>query len=97
MNVNRDGELSKEQFATKVIGGLRDKGILIASGREGYKIPTSVKDLKGFINHGKGIVLPVLRRIEECRKAILLATTNDFDILNEPEFTKLKKILENVH
>lgn len=96
LNVNRETELSKEQFSSKIIGPLRDNGILIASSRDGYKIPTSSRDMKKFINHGKSIVLPLLRRIEECRGAILLATTNEFDILNEPEFKKLKQLIENV-
>ncbi len=96
MNVNREGELTKEIIVSKVIGDLRDKGILIASRRKGYKIPTSVQDMKGFINHGKNIVLPVLRRIDVCREAILLATTKEYDILDEPEFKKLKELIESM-
>lgn len=94
LNVNRHKPLSKEQFSSKIIGHLRDKGILIASSRDGYKIPTSANDMKKFINHGKSIVLPVLRRIEECRNAILLATTNEYDILDDPEYQKLKELIE---
>jgi len=96
LNVNRHKDLSKEQFSSKVIGHLRDSGLLIASSRDGYKIPTSAHDMKKFIKHGKSIVFPVLRRIEECRNAILLATTNEYDILNEKEFKKLKELIINV-
>ena len=92
LNVNRNKQLSKEQFTSKIIGNLRDKGVLIASSRDGYKIPTSANDLKKFINHGRTIIFPLLRRIEECRNAILLATANEYDILNEPEFKKLKDL-----
>jgi hypothetical protein len=95
INVNRDREISKEQFSSKIIGSLRDKGILIASSRDGYKIPTSANDLKKFINHGKSIIFPLIRRIEECQKLILMATTNEFDILDEKEYVKLKKIINN--
>jgi len=96
LSVNRRIPLSKEQFSSKIIGYLRDKGILIASSRDGYKIPTSASDMKKYINHGKSIVLPVLRRIEECRNAILLATTNEYDILDDPEYRKLKELIENM-
>lgn len=96
LNVNRDGVLSKEQFSTKIIGHLRDKGILIASSRDGFKIPTSARDMRIFINHGKGIVFPVLRRIEECRNSILLATKNEYDILDNNEYKKLKELIKNV-
>jgi len=94
LNVNRNKQLSKEQFTSKIIGNLRDKGVLIASSRDGYKIPTSANDLKKFINHGRTIIFPLLRRIEECRNAILLATANEYDILNEPEFKKLKDLYQ---
>lgn len=96
LNVNRDGVLSKEQFSTKIIGHLRDKGILIASSRDGFKIPTSARDMRIFINHGKGIVFPVLRRIEKCRNSILSATNNNYDILDNSEFKKLKEIIKTV-
>lgn len=96
LNVNRDGVLSKEQFSTKIIGHLRDKGILIASSRDGFKIPTSARDMRIFINHGKSIVFPVLRRIEECRNSILLATKNEYDILDNNEYKKLKELIKNV-
>jgi hypothetical protein len=96
MSVNRKSPLTKERFSSKVIGHLRDNGILIASSRDGYKIPTSASDMKKYINHGKSIVFPVLRRIEECRNAILLATTNEYDILDDPEYQKLKELIENV-
>ena len=96
LSVNRQKQLSKEQFSSKVIGYLRDKGVLIASSRDGYKIPTSATDMKKFINHGNSIVLPVLRRIEECRSAILLATTNEYDILDDPAYGQLRELIENV-
>jgi hypothetical protein len=96
LNVNRENKLRKEQF-TNLVGLLRDKGILIASSRDGYKIPTTVLELKRYIKHGNNIVLPLLRRIEECRRAVLLATNNSYDIVSENEFKSLRKLLENIH
>ncbi|MEB4760187.1 DUF3800 domain-containing protein [Chryseobacterium indologenes] len=94
MNQGREEELKEEYFRTKVVGNLRDRGILIASSRTGYKIPTTEKDLNSFINHGKRIILPMLNRINEARKAIKFATGNDLDILQKPEFDELKKLLD---
>jgi len=95
LNVNREKKLRKERF-TNLVGSLRDKGILIASSRDGYKVPTTSLELKRYIRHGNSIVLPLLSRIEECRKAILLATNKSYDILNDNEFKKLKRLLENI-
>ncbi|WDF45376.1 DUF3800 domain-containing protein [Chryseobacterium sp. KACC 21268] len=92
LNVNRESKLSKEQFVN-MVGSLRDKGILIASSREGYKIPTSNQEIKKYVQHGNSIVIPLLRRINVCREAILLATNKSLDILDEPEFETLKDII----
>jgi len=96
LNVNRENKLSKEQFGS-LVGSLRDKGILIASSREGYKIPTGHEEIKKYIKHGNSIVIPMLKRIELCRNAILLATNNSLDILDDPEFETLKELVKNVH
>lgn len=95
LNQNRSKKMKEEYFQRKVISGLRDKGIILASGREGYKIPTSVHEIKKFIKHGNSIILPMLRRIEECRDALKFATNNSYDILDEPEFKKLKVLIDN--
>lgn len=94
LNVNRSKMMKKEFFARNIIANLRDNGILIASNRDGYKLPTSVKDLKDYINHGNKIIFALIRRIEECRNSLLLATTNDFDILKENEFRDLKELID---
>jgi hypothetical protein len=80
---------------SKVVGNLRDKGILVASGRSGYKIPTSANDLDSFVKHGNRIILPMLNRINVAREAIKLATMNELDLLERPEYADLKNIIEN--
>ncbi|MEJ8597562.1 DUF3800 domain-containing protein [Riemerella anatipestifer] len=95
LNVNREKEMSKEYFATKIIGNLRDKGVIIATSRDGYKIPNSLFDIKKFVEHGNSIIFPLIRRISECRNAILLSTRNECDILEDVKFEKLKKIIKD--
>lgn len=94
LNSSRPSKIQSEYFRTKVVGVLRDKGILISSSRKGYKIPTSANDLYNFINHGNRIIMPMLNRIKEARNAIRLATANDLDLLDREEFKDLKKILD---
>jgi len=94
LNQSRHEVLKQEYFRSKVVGNLRDQGILIASGRDGYKIPSSSRDLDSFINHGKRIVLPMLNRITEAREAIRLATQNELDILDKEAFEELKKLID---
>ena len=92
LNQTRDTNIKEEYFRTKVIGNLRDIGILIASSRKGYKIPTSKTDLESFIRHGNKIVMPMLSRIQNARETIKLATGNDLDLLDS--FPELKNIID---
>jgi hypothetical protein len=94
LNQSRSESLKEEYFRSKVVGSLRDQGILIASGRNGYKIPSNVKDLDTFVKHGKRIVVPMLNRIQQARDAIRLATSNELDILAKNELKELKNLLD---
>ena len=95
LNQSRHENLKQEYFRSKVVGNLRDKGILIASSNSGYKIPSSSEDLENFIKHGKRILLPMLNRIKVARETIKLATNNDLDILDKEIFIELKQLFEN--
>jgi hypothetical protein len=94
MNQSRQVEIREEYFRTKVVGALRDKGVLIASGRDGYKIPTCSKDLTNFVKHGKRIILPMINRIKEAREAIKLATGNELDLLSTEDLVELRRLLD---
>lgn len=94
LNFTREKPINEEYFRSKIIGNLRDKGILISSSNSGYKIPTSKRDLDSFLNHGKRVILPMLNRIKEARNAIKLATLNELDILEDEKYKELKNLLE---
>tara|TARA_R110002033_G_scaffold170670_3_gene213767 strand:+ start:5032 stop:6171 length:1140 start_codon:yes stop_codon:yes gene_type:complete len=95
LNQSREKPLKEEYFRSKVVGNLRDKGILISSSPKGYKIPTSEKDLYSFIKHGNRIILPMANRIKQMRNAIKLASGNELDLLDNPDFKELKEMLNN--
>ena len=86
--------VSIHYFRSKIIAKLRDDGILIASCSKGYKLPGNEFDLIDFMNHNNSIIQPMLARIERCRKQIKLATKNELDLLNIPEYSKLKKFFD---
>lgn len=94
LNQNRDERIGTEYFRTKVVGSLRDSGIIVASSNNGYKIPTCAEDLDAFITHGKKIILPMLFRIKTAREAIKLATLNQLDILDKEIFSELRQIID---
>lgn len=93
LNQSRSTSLKEEYFRSRVVGNLRDNGVLISSCRKGYKIPTTKKDLESFIKHGNQIIKPMINRIKEVRDTIKLASGNELDILDSEEFKDLKNML----
>lgn len=86
--------ISQHYFRTKVVASLRDDGLLIASGEYGYKLPTSASDIYSFVNHSNSIIIPMINRLNKCRKHLLLVSKNKFDFLNNPEYDELRKLLD---
>lgn len=90
------GEISDYQFRIKIIGKLRDSGVIIASSPQGYKIPTKKKDLIDFMEHDKTILMPMLARLKKCRNLIQLGSRDKIDLFNEKGFESLKKIFNAI-
>ena len=84
------GKLSDSNFRMKVIGKLRDKGVILASSQKGYKIPSKQTELYDFINHDAKIVLPMLARLKKCRDLVKLNTVGGLDLLDHPEYEQLR-------
>ncbi|MFD0792057.1 DUF3800 domain-containing protein [Mucilaginibacter litoreus] len=99
LTVGRPEPLSEHNFRTRVIGKIRDAGVLVVSSstgqHKGYKLPASIEDLHKFLNHGNSMILPMLHRIKILRDKIKLSTLNALDIVEREEFKELKKLLDN--
>ncbi len=95
-HLNRlDGRpINKFELRSSVVAPLRDAGVLIASSNQGgYKLPTSVADLCEFVNHGLGIVKPLLDRLATCREQVRLATDGKLDLVDRDEYRLLQRLL----
>ena len=87
--------VSTQTFRTRVIGKLRDKGVIISSSKKGYKIPAKEAELFDFINHGTAIIMPMLERLKKCRDLVKLGTANELDLFNNTEYSSLKKYFDD--
>ena len=72
--------LSDQTFRMRIIGKLRDRGVVIASSQKGYKIPSKQSEPYDFINHDAKIVIPMLARLKKCRDLVRLGTVNGLDL-----------------
>ncbi len=85
---------SVQMFRNKIIGNLRDNGVIIASSPKGYKIPSKEAEIYDFINHGISIIIPMLERLKKCRDLIKLGSTNELDVFDHSEYRTLKKYFD---
>lgn len=88
--------ISDSTFRMRVIGKLRDKGVILASSQKGYKIPSKQAELYDFINHDAKIVIPMLARLKKCRDLVKLGTVNELDLLDHPEYEQLRAYFDSL-
>ncbi len=88
--------ISDSSFRMRIIGKLRDKGVIIASSQHGYKIPSKQSELYDFINHDAKIVIPMLSRLKKCRDLVKLGTANQLDLLSHAEYDQLRSFFDSL-
>lgn len=92
LNYGRTEIITEYFFRTNIIAKLRDKDVLIASSKNGYKLPVSMADLYDFLNHGSTVTIPLLHRMKRCIEMIKVATGED--ITDKENYKELRQILQ---
>ena len=87
--------ITTQYFRMKIIGRLRDEGVILASSKTGYKIPSNEMEIYDFINHGKTIIMPMLSRLRKCHDAIMLGTNGNIDLFERAEYKQIATLLES--
>jgi len=87
-------KLQKQDFSSRIIGKLRDAGIVIAGDNNGYRLATNMNDIDSYINHDITIIKPMIARLIKARESIKLSTTNKYDFLDNQNYGWLKNIVE---
>ena len=88
------GQMSEQAFRSKVIGSLRDKGVIISSSPKGYKLPSSEKEINDYYQHVGTVVLPMIHRLSLCNEYLRLGSIDNLDYLQKNEFKGLQIIVE---
>ena len=87
-------QLSEHEIRSTVIAPLRDAGVVLASGSDGYKIPVCEADVAKFLAHADSIIPPMLARIRRARVELRMASDNKLDILELSQFDHLRSLVE---
>lgn len=84
-------ELDGQALRNRIVGPLRDSDLLIASSSKGYRLPGSVKDIRGYVDLCRTQIPPALARVRRAREIIRSSTIGKLDILAGEELTELRK------
>lgn len=90
-----DSTFSEHNVSSKLIAKIRDANVILVSTDKGIKIPNSHKDILSWIGRVDSQVVPYLMRVEHARNEFLIASKNEFDIINEEIFPSLSRYLSN--
>jgi hypothetical protein len=88
---------TEHRFRSLVVGPVRDEGVLVVSSGAGYKLPCSVRDVYSFFNYYNQQIQPMLHRLGQCHRALELATRGGLNVLEQPEYAGLRKLLDRLH
>jgi len=88
-----DAEEKSEYYARTKIADLRVDDVIIASSAKGLKIPTTVADLKKYVEENRKKIIPMIKLLAQARNQIKLATMQQVDILESDE--KIKRIVDD--
>ncbi len=87
-------QLGKQAFQSRVIGRLRDEGIILAGTSDGYRLAWSEKDIRDYLDHDQTIIEPMLHRMLTARDSVRSDTAGHLDILDQEKYQRLKKIAD---
>ncbi len=90
-------ELSDQTFKLRVIGKIRDRGILLAGSNEGFRLALDEEDIADYLLHDKSIIEPMLNRLLLARNVVKDITHNQHDILAAGGFEGLLRIADEFH
>ncbi|RLD43929.1 MAG: hypothetical protein DRI88_10290, partial [Bacteroidetes bacterium] len=83
-------KLNRQSFSSRVIGPLRDAGLVLAGSNDGYRLAMSTRDIRLYLDHDWAIIKPMLHRLKTAQEVIRMATSNRVDILTLPEYASLR-------
>ena len=87
-------KMTEHGFRNRIIGRIRDGGVILAGTSRGYKLAASQSDVYEYLDHNRKIIEPMLGRIRRAKSVINADTERSADIFALPEFYILNKILD---
>ena len=70
-------------FTSKIIGDIRDAGVIIAGTGRGYRLAITEAEIGAYLEHNTNVVFPMLNRVCRAQESVRAATLNQLDVLDK--------------
>lgn len=87
---------SQHRLRSSVVAKLRDADVIISSCAKGYRIPTSIADLREFAAFANSQIPPMVTRLERARKGVREATQGRVDMLQGEDLRGLRGLVDSM-
>lgn len=86
--------LNEQVLSSTILAVARDEGVFLSSTDKGVKIPYCEQDITDWIDRVNSQIVPYLRRIEDARRDLLIASHNQYDIVDPKVYPELSRYLK---
>jgi len=87
-------KLSEPTFRSRIIGKIRDEGVILSGTSRGYRLAVCEQDIHDYLEHNRNIIEPMLSRLRRAQTVIKADIGTDADILDSQEFEILRAIVD---
>jgi len=88
-------EIGVRNNPRSILSKLRDNDLIICSTERGVKIPYDSQDIRMWVDRVNSQVVPYLKRLEKARNDFLIASDNEYDIVNKDIYSDLAKYIHH--
>lgn len=85
--------IGEQGFRNKVIGKLRDSGVILSSSTHGYTLPKSKKEITDYFNHVNSVVIPMMQRLKTCEEILQMAD-DGLQLIESDNYRGLRALLD---
>ncbi|MCK9267051.1 DUF3800 domain-containing protein [bacterium] len=94
MRLKAEGfKIERQTFSSSIIGKIRDSGIIISGSHNGYYIALTLDEIKGYLDHNKTVIEPMLWRLKKADETVKSYLQNKYDIFADPSYQQLNELL----
>lgn len=93
--LNAEGfSIERQVFSSSIVGKIRDAGVIISGTHNGYSLALSFEEIKGYLEHNKTVIEPMLWRLKVADETVRSFLHNKCNMLDTPPYKLLSELLD---